>query len=107
MKDKNKMKNNSMRKKRKIFSILSFIMPFVSVFLTIIGGGEMFGLLIDAPLFVMRSSILVFPLAGIIFGIIGLTRKENGKGFAIAGILLNFLLALFYSLILFYLGSPV
>lgn len=91
-----KMKKENKKDKRKLFSILSFIMPFANVVWMMTGVGEMFYYITNAPISFMQGTTYLFPLLGVVFGIIGLVRKENGKGYSITGIVLSSLLALFY-----------
>lgn len=82
---------------KNIFSILSFIMPFagfvwIGFYSYVIIMLRMFYSILPRSL--AMGLYLPF-LAGVVFGVIGLSREEKRKGFAIAGIILSALFAFF------------
>ena len=90
-------------KKKNVCGILSFIFGIVALVLVIISCCGVSLMVIPyigwlIGIFMQIGNFLIFPLAlaGVILGIVGVTRKNCSKGLAIVGLIISALVLLFY-----------
>lgn len=94
-------------KKKNVCGILSFIFGLLALVLIIISCCGVSLMVIPyigwlIGIFMQIGNFLIFPfaLAGVILGIVGVTRKNCSKGLAVAGLIISALVFLIYVVII-------
>lgn len=85
-------------------SIVLFIAAIVALVLLTLFESMLLGLSISAERIISFVLLVVPALTGIVFGLLGILKKESRKWIAIIGILLNGLFAIFMIFVLSFAG---